>query len=233
MKIPYILNIDTATDICSVALSHGEQIIAYRENLNGKSHAQTLLPFIRDVLNEGHVSVGQLNAVALSKGPGSYTGLRIGTSTVKGICYAMGLPLIAIPTLQIIAVDAVNEAKQYPDGLICPLLDARRMEVFTAFYQNDLTEISPVHACIVDEESFTDILLNNHVVFCGNGVKKCAPILAQSPHAHFISEPISARNMAQIAFSKFLNLQFEDVAYFEPFYLKEYVAARSQVKGLQ
>src|SRR5574344_2000384 len=221
MELPYILNIDTSTDICSAALTKGNEVIAYLESCDGKSHAKTLLPYIQELLDEAHLKPQDLNAVALSMGPGSYTGLRIGTSTAKGICYTMDIPLIAIPTLQIIAVSAVTESQVLPDSLICPLLDARRMEVFTAVYQTDLQEVTPVSSQIIDENSFNDILSEKEVIFCGNGVEKCRNLLEKNTHAHFNTDPISAKNMSKIAYQKFENRQFEDVAYFEPFYLKE------------
>lgn len=233
MNTPYILNIDTATDICSVALTRGSEVVALRENADGKSHAKTLLPFIRDILSEQQIAPDALDAVSLSTGPGSYTGLRIGTSTAKGICYAMGIPLIGIPTLQLIAAPFAERYDSLTNYVICPLLDARRMEVFTSVYTPDLQQVNPVSAVIVDENSFTEILSKKQVLFCGNGVEKCRDLLKKSPHSHFDTTPISAKNMAKIALKKFESKQFEDVAYFEPYYFKEYIAAKSHVKGLQ
>ncbi len=227
----YILNIDTATDICSVALTNNSTLLAYRENNDGKSHAKTLLPFVAEVLKETQLASHQLEAVAISMGPGSYTGLRIGTSTAKGLCYALNIPLIAIPTLQIIAAGVAHSYS--PKHQIIPLLDARRMEVYTCIYDTLLQPITDVSAIIVEENTFTPLAQNHQIVFCGNGVEKCTPILRQYEHAILDSTPISARNMADLSAKKFSQKQFEDIAYFEPFYLKEYVAAKPHVKGLQ
>lgn len=227
----YILNIDTATDICSVALANNATLLAYRENKDGKSHAKTLLPFIADVLQEAKIASHQLEAVAISMGPGSYTGLRIGTSTAKGLCYALNIPLIAIPTLQIIAAGVAHSYSA--NHQIVPLLDARRMEVFTCIYDSNLQPVTEVTATVVDENTFSPIAQNHLTVFCGNGVEKCTPILRQYQQATLDSTPISARNMTALSAQQFSQQKFENVAYFEPFYLKEYIAAKPHVKGLQ
>lgn len=227
-----ILCFDTTTEICSVALTNGGKVLAYRENTDGHSHAKTLLPFIEEVLKEAGRKPEEIDAIALSMGPGSYTGLRIGTSTAKGLCYSLDKPLIAVPTLQIIASGAQNEESFADDTLFCPLLDARRMEVFTALYDMQLAEKKGVEAVVVNEETFTELLKGQKVVFCGNGAEKCKPLYENNPNAIFVSSPISARAMASIALDKFLNKQFEDVAYFDPLYGKDYVAAKPTVKGL-
>lgn len=230
--MPYILSIDTSTEICSVALSKGTEQVAFRETAEGRSHAKILLPFIEETLKEAAVAPGQLQAVAVSMGPGSYTGLRIGVSTAKGLCYSLGIPLIAVPTLQIIAAGTRKAVSMAPEMLLCPMLDARRMEVFAAMYNGDLQEVMPFSAEIIEEGSFAEVLAEHQVLFCGNGAEKCREILSKNANARFDSTPISARNMVEIALQKFENQQFEDVAYCEPTYGKEYVAAKPNVKGL-
>ena len=229
---PLILCLDTATDICSVALTRAAQVVAYRENHDGNSHARILLPFIEEILNEAEVKPQELAAVAVSMGPGSYTGLRIGTSTAKGLCYAMEIPLIAVPTLQIIAAGASKNLPDTQDITFCPMLDARRMEVFTALYDNNLQPTNDVQALIVDENTFAKLIEHKRTVFCGNGAEKCRPLYEMHPNAIFDPTPVSARNMADIALKKFTEKQWEDLAYFTPLYGKDYVAAKPTVKGL-
>lgn len=230
--MPYILSIDTSTEICSVALSKGTEQVAFRETAEGRSHAKILLPFIEETLKEAAVVPEQLQAVAVSMGPGSYTGLRIGVSTAKGLCFSLGIPLIAVPTLQIMAAGTRKAVPMEPEMLLCPMLDARRMEVFVAMYNVDLQEVMPFGAKIIEEGSFAEALAEHKVLFCGNGAEKCREILSKNANACFDHTPISARNMVEIALQKFENQQFEDVAYCEPIYGKEYVAAKPNVKGL-
>ena len=229
---PLILCLDTATDICSVALTRAAQVIAYRENSDGNSHARTLLPFVEEVLNEAGVQPQELAAVAVSMGPGSYTGLRIGTSTAKGLCYALDIPLIAVPTLQIIAAGAAADTTTDRPAVFCPMLDARRMEVFTAQYDQNLNPMNEVEAVIVNENTFVELLDKNKTTFCGNGAEKCRPLYEKHPNAIFDPTPVSARHIAGIALKKFTENQFEDLAYFTPLYGKDYVAAKPHVKGL-
>ena len=230
--MPLILCLDTATDICSVALTRGGEVVACRENSDGNSHARILLPFVEEVLSEAQVKPQELAAVAVSMGPGSYTGLRIGTSTAKGLCYALEIPLIAVPTLQIIAAGAQKNLSENTDAVFCPMLDARRMEVFTAQYDRDLNPLNDVQAVVVDENTFSEQLESQKVIFCGNGAGKCRPLYENHPNAIFDLTPVSARNMAGIALKKFTGNQFEDLAYFSPLYGKDYVAAKPHVKGL-
>lgn len=227
-----ILCIDTATEVCTVALGRDGKLLAMRENADGQSHAKTLLPYIDEVLKEADLQPSDLHAVAVGMGPGSYTGLRIGASTAKGLCYSLDIPLIAVSTLQIIAAGAASRQPSF-SGVFCPLLDARRMEVFTAIYNADLQEIEPVSAQIVGEDTFAALLAEKEVVFCGNGMEKCRTLLSAFPKAHFCTEPLSAKNMLSIAYQQFENQQFVDAAYFEPLYGKEYVAAKPHVKGLR
>ena len=217
----YLLCIETATTVCSVCVTGDDKILAYKEINNGFSHAENLHIFIQDVLKEANLSIEQLSAVAVSKGPGSYTGLRIGVSTAKGLCYALQVPLISIDTLQSMTY-AVASAKN-EDALYCPMLDARRMEVYCAVYDKDLKIISPVNALVVDEKSVEVFNLNKAIYFFGDGMPKVKQLLETNKNALFIGDVFpSAKNMAALAFTKFTKKQFEDVAYFEPFYLKEF-----------
>ena len=233
-ETPILLHIETATDVCSVALSRGAEIIGLKEEAGGNNHAKNLLPFVDEVLKQGGCKIADLNGVAVSIGPGSYTGLRIGVSTAKGIAYTAGIPVMAVSTLESIA----QGAKQLWSGTstetvqIVPMIDARRMEVFTTRFTYDMQKIEEVSSKIVEENTFAELLSEQKVLFCGNGMPKCRELLSAFPNACFIDTPISAKNMLPTALRKWQNSEFEDVAYFEPFYLKEYVAAKPVVKGL-
>lgn len=229
---PLLLHIETATEVCSVALSLGNDIIGICETKDGNSHSKNLLPFIDQILNQSGHRMDELQGVVISIGPGSYTGLRIGVSMAKGIAYSLGIPTITVSTLDSIAQGA-RLAEDAPDnGLYIPMIDARRMEVFAAQYDATMTLMKEVEALIIDETSFKELLDNNTVVFCGNGMPKCKELLSQHPNAHFCNAPISARNMLPTALKKWQAQDFANVAYFEPFYLKDYVAAKPNVKGL-
>ena len=183
-----------------------------------------LSPFVQQALDKAKTDNLKLDAVAVSGGPGSYTGLRIGVSTAKGLCYGYEVPLIAVSTLEILAVAALNSNEVEENAWLCPMLDARRMEVYTAFYTKNLEIKREISADIITEESYSEILEHQPVYFFGNGSAKCKPILTHS-NAHFIDhmEPL-AKNMIGIAEKKFQQNDFADVAYFEPFYLKEFQA---------
>lgn len=214
-----ILCIETATTNCSVALSVNGSVIALREDRDkGYSHAEKLHVFITEVLAEGKLSMDQLDAIAVSKGPGSYTGLRIGVSAAKGLCYAMDLPLISISTLELLArlVSGVP-------GTIIPMLDARRMEVYTTAFSSEMKQIHPIEALILDEGSFNDYLEKGAVHFIGSGVEKFESICTH-PNANFTKEGLpSSAEMCSVAQHKFDQKDFEDVAYFEPYYLKDFM----------
>ena len=232
---PIILYIETATDVCSVALSRGAEVIGLKEEAGGNNHAKHLLPFVDEVLKQGGCTVSDLNGVAVSVGPGSYTGLRIGVSTAKGIAYTAGIPVMAVGTLESIAQGAREswtDASAEPLQIV-PMLDARRMEVFTTRYRFDMQSLEEVSAKIVDENTFAELLSEHKVLFCGNGMPKCREILSANPNAFFAEVPVSAKSMLPAALRKWQNSDFENVAYFEPFYLKEYVAAKPVVKGLR
>jgi tRNA threonylcarbamoyladenosine biosynthesis protein TsaB len=228
---PVLLFLETATEVCSVALSKGTEITASVCLEKGNSHTEHLFPFIEQALEKGKCKVSDLDGIVLSMGPGSYTGLRIGASAAKGICYALNIPLMGISTLQSIAFGAIRQQKEMQNILFCPMIDARRMEVFTALFNEKGEAVTEIDAKIVDENSFVSELNKNIIYFCGNGMPKCKPVL-QHPNAYFIEAPLVAENMLLPALAKYEKQQFEDVAYFEPFYLKEYVAKKSLVKGL-
>ena len=219
-----ILNIETATKNCSVSLAKdGITILTKEISEAGYSHAEKLHVFIEEILKETQSNVKDLKAVAVSKGPGSYTGLRIGVSSAKGICYALDIPLIAVDTLQILAKQLKVEK-----GIIVPMIDARRMEVFSAVYDNNHNKISEVQAEILTGKSYAEIQEN--VYFIGDCQEKCKTVLTK-PNFHFVTESIfpSANEMSALSFEKFLNKDFEDVAYFEPFYLKDFMVMKKKV----
>jgi tRNA threonylcarbamoyladenosine biosynthesis protein TsaB len=228
---PQLLFLETATEVCSVALSKGDNIIASVSSHKGNSHTEHLFPFIEQVFAERGSKISELEGVVLSIGPGSYTGLRIGASAAKGICYALNIPLIGISTLQNIVFGAIQKQKKKQKLLYCPMIDARRMEVFTALFNESGEIITEVENKIIDTNSFSNELEKALICFCGNGMPKCVPFL-QHPNARFSDAPLDASNMLLPALEKYKNKQFEDIAYFEPYYFKEYVAKRSQVKGL-
>ncbi|POY35410.1 tRNA (adenosine(37)-N6)-threonylcarbamoyltransferase complex dimerization subunit type 1 TsaB [Solitalea longa] len=224
-----ILSIETATACCSVALSENEQLIAYKEETSPNIHASSLTLFIEEVLKTAGRVPSDLDAVAVSMGPGSYTGLRIGVSTAKGLCYSLDKPLIAINTLKAMANGLLLTGIDTKDTLLCPMIDARRMEVFTAVYNDQLEVIEETNAAIINEDSFAELLSNNRVIFFGNGAEKCKSVLTTS-NAIFIEDSVnSARYIAPLAYKQFEQKQFENVAYFEPFYLKDFVS--TQAKG--
>ena len=235
MMNPIIIHIETATDVCSVALSRGTEIIGLKEEVGGNNHAKNLLPFVDEVLKQSGVNMTEINGVAVSIGPGSYTGLRIGVSTAKGIAYTAGIPVMAVSTLESIAQGAktlwAESSSEQPQ--IIPMIDARRMEVFTTRYDFDMRSLEEISSKIVDENTFAELLSKEKVLFCGNGMPKCKEILSAFLNAKFMDAPISAKNMLPAALRKWQKQEFEDVAYFEPFYLKEYVAAKPVVKGLR
>ena len=217
----YILNIETATKNCSVSLAKDGQTILCKEIAEqGYSHAERLHVFIEEILKETNVKIQELHAVAVSKGPGSYTGLRIGVSTAKGLCYALGIPLIAVDTLQVLAHQVSVES-----GIIVPMLDARRMEVYSAVFDKNHQKIKEVQAEILTENSYSEI--SQTVYFIGDCQEKCQTVLTQ-PNFKFIPEIVfpSASQMSQLSYEKFNQNDFEDVAYFEPLYLKDFLMVK-------
>jgi tRNA threonylcarbamoyladenosine biosynthesis protein TsaB len=217
-----ILHIETASEVCSAALSENSAVLVEKICKKTQSHAIKLPVFLQEIITFADENFKMPDAVAVSAGPGSYTGLRIGVSSAKGLCYGLNIPLISIDTLQLIAAEA-QKSINCPT-LLCPMIDARRMEVYTALFDENLQKISPTEAKIIDENSFESELKTSKIVFCGNGVEKCKNIL-KSNNAIFLDNinPLSI-NMIQEAERKFKSNIFENTAYFEPFYLKEFLA---------
>lgn len=225
-----ILNIDTATEVCSVAIARDGRVVAMRENGEGLNHSTLLGVYVDEALREARLSVADLDAVAVSMGPGSYTGLRIGVSLAKGLCFGGGKPLIAVGTLNALAHAAVERLGL--DALYCPMLDARRMEVYTAVFDRRERPVRDIQAIIVDEHSFADLLSEGPVCFFGNGSDKARGVLTH-PNARFVGGvTTSALNMTALSEQKFAVRDFADVAYFEPFYLKDFVATTPKHKVL-
>ena len=223
----YILNIETATKNCSVSVSKNGELIAIKELNNGNySHAEVLHPYINSVLEEANIASDMLKAVAVSKGPGSYTGLRIGVSAAKGMCFALNIPLISINTLTSLAHSITVES-----GFIVPMLDARRMEVYAAVYNKDYNQVSAIEAQIIDENSFLSELKFSKVYFLGDGAEKCKSIITHSNAIFIDSKFPSANQMSNLAFDKYKKNDIEDVANFEPFYLKDFIAVPQKKKN--
>ena len=233
-----ILSIETGTDICSVALANDGELMALRESDEGRDHAKKVAVFVDELLKETGVQPSDLDAVAVGKGPGSYTGLRIGVSFAKGLCYALNIPLIAIGSL-----DALTEVarEDYDAGILdiededwakahlCPMVDARRMEVYTQIFDNEGKAQSEVVAEVVTEDSFRQWRDKAHFVIFGNGAKKCSELL---PDAIYVSVAPSARGIVRLAEEAFKSERFEDLAYFEPFYLKDFIVIPSKKRLL-
>ena len=227
-----LILIETSTALCSAALAEDGVITSYRESSAPKAHASLTAVFIQEMLEEKGLTIADGDAVCVSKGPGSYTGLRVGVSTAKGLCFGSGKPLIAISTLDILVAQA-----QIPDNLkyIVPMVDARRMEVYAAVYEiagqagNDVRQITETAPAIIDENSYSDILEKGKVLFIGDGAGKCADVI-KHPNATFVQCWPKASAMLEPAMKAYKEKRFEDVAYFEPFYLKEFVATVSKKK---
>ncbi|WP_299244013.1 tRNA (adenosine(37)-N6)-threonylcarbamoyltransferase complex dimerization subunit type 1 TsaB [uncultured Aquimarina sp.] len=215
----YILCIETSTTNCSVALIKNGLVVASKEDYDTKySHAERLHQFIDIVVNEAGIAFAELDAVSVSKGPGSYTGLRIGVSAAKGLCYGLNIPLISIDTLHSLAQQVKTK-----EGFVVPMIDARRMEVYSAIFSNDYEQLRSTEAEILTEASYETYLHKSNVYFIGNGVAKFEEINTHK-NAVFISDKLpSAMQMANVSYTKFLENDFEDVSYFEPYYLKDFV----------
>lgn len=220
----YILNIETSTTNCSVSLSHkGETLVLKEDYGNGYSHAEKLHVYVDEVLKEAKISTLQLDAIAVSKGPGSYTGLRIGVSAAKGLAFALNIPLISVSTLEALAHQVKADS-----GLIVPMLDARRLEVYSAIFDTQFNSIRAIEAQVLDETSFQSYLSENKVYFIGDGVAKTKALLDNN-NAVFIENKLpSADQMSALSFNKYKKSDTEDVAYFEPYYLKDFVAIKSK-----
>ncbi|CAL2082299.1 tRNA (adenosine(37)-N6)-threonylcarbamoyltransferase complex dimerization subunit type 1 TsaB [Tenacibaculum sp. 190524A02b] len=221
-----ILNIETATKNCSVSIAKEGKVVAFKELNDGNySHAEKLHPFIEDVLKEAGINRGTIDAIAVSKGPGSYTGLRIGVSAAKGLCFSLDVPLISVDTLQSLAMQVEIE-----EGIILPMLDARRMEVYSSMYNREYIQQREIKAEIIDEVSFQELLETKKVYFVGDGVDKCKEVILNK-NAFFVEDKFpSAKEMAILSYEKYKKNDIEDVAYFEPFYLKDFVVTPQKKK---
>jgi tRNA threonylcarbamoyladenosine biosynthesis protein TsaB len=226
-----ILCIETSTNCCSAAITINGEVQAIRANLTGANHASELPLFVEELMSEARTKDWNIDAVALSQGPGSYTGLRIGASLAKGLCYGLQIPLIPVDTLQILCAAAVTE--QIPqDALLCPMLDARRMEVYTSLYTRECARTRDIEAKIIDEHAFETELKEQPIYFFGNGAGKCQELI-QSHNAYFMEGILpQAQYMGALA-EHLPQLDIKQVAYYEPFYLKEFIAAPSHIKGLE
>lgn len=221
---PIILHIETATDTCSIAVSQDRQIKGMVHGNTPKAHASVITPMINDVMHLARLGFNDLDAINVSKGPGSYTGLRIGVATAKGLCFALQIPLISTPTLQFYAHQFFIRNKIDSDALLCPMIDARRMEVYTAVFDSSLNFVTDTEAKILSENSFDNLLASRNIYFFGNGAFKLRQL------NRFLAYPLidekfypDAGCMTTLALQKYLNSEFEDIAYFEPYYLKEFV----------
>ena len=225
-----ILNIETSTAVCSAALTDGDEILFEQHSFEGPSHASLLGVYVEKAMQWIKEQGRQIEAVAVSSGPGSYTGLRIGTSTAKGICYGLDVPLIPVQTLQVLCVAAVSTALvERRDVYLCPMIDARRMEVYTAVYDAYLQEVLPVQAKVVEDGGW---LPEGEVYYFGDGAAKCQEVLG-ADSVHFIGDIVPEAKYMGVMAEQGKALSGTEIAYYEPFYLKEFVAAPSHVKGLQ
>lgn len=225
--MPLILNIDTAVQSASVCLADGDETIVTAVNPSEKESAAWLHIAIQNLLRSHNVSIAGLKAIAISEGPGSYTGLRVGMATAKGLCYALNVPLIAVPTLQMMAAAALQAPASAQ--LLCPMIDARRAEVFTALYDTALNEVMPATNMILDENSFNDWLQTHTVLFFGNGCAKAQPLLKQA-HAGFANVVANASHMRRLSYKKFVQSRFAELAYAEPFYAKAFYSSLPKKK---
>ncbi len=237
----YLLHIESATRTCSVALSDDDKVLALREDhTEGYSHANLLTTFMEEVTKDVGIGFHDLQAVSVSMGPGSYTGLRIGVSAAKGLCYGLDIPLIAVDTLESMAHHCRNVLSNRTDlispealeAIYCPMIDARRMEVYTCLFNCKLNRLNDIEATIIQADSLSEYLDDHKVFIFGDGASKCKPVISRVNAVFFDNISTSAAGSAEPANQKFQNQDFVDLAYFEPFYLKDFVAGKSRVKGL-
>ena len=229
-----IINIETATAVCSVAVGIDGHVKACNEEGEGRTHSSHLTVFIEQTLAEAGLALKEVDAISVSKGPGSYTGLRIGVSVAKGLCFSLGIPLLAVDTLQSMAATGIkefvnqtnyNNSNKTTSIIFCPMIDARRMEVYSAVYDIDLNPIRGVEANIVDSTSYSSYLEKNKVVFFGDGMNKCKEALGHQKNAIFLDDIMpTAEEMVMLSENAFNQNVFQDLAYFEPFYLKDFIA---------
>lgn len=231
-----ILCIETGTDICSVAIARDGELLSLRESDQGRDHAKNLAVFVDELLRETNISAGDIDAVAVGMGPGSYTGLRIGVSFAKGLCYGLNIPLLAVGSLDALAQVAIEDyeagiinVEGWGDAVLCPMVDARRMEVYAQLFDVQCNPLSEVGAEVVTEESFAECRRHRQVVIFGNGASKCREVLADATYINVVP---SARGLVRLAHQRFEEGKTEDIAYFEPFYLKDFVVIPSKKKLL-
>jgi tRNA threonylcarbamoyladenosine biosynthesis protein TsaB len=221
-----ILNIETASATCSVAVSKNNNVVFEKVSFEANSHSSKLGVFVEEALK--HIE-SQIDAVAVSSGPGSYTGLRIGVSMAKGLCYGLKIPLLGVPTLEIMA-SKVTKSTKNTEYFYCPMIDARRMDVYSALYDSELNIISDIKAETIAGESYSEMLEKQKICFFGNGAEKCESVI-KSPNAVFIKDIyLLASDMCELSAERFKGRKFENVACFEPFYLKEFIAKISKNK---
>ncbi len=222
-----IILIETSTGLCSTAIAEEGRIVCYRESAANRAHASLTAVFIDEMLRERGCTLKECSAVCISEGPGSYTGLRVGVSTAKGLCFGADIPLLSVGTLEVL----VNQALQTHTHLkyIVPMIDARRMEVYTAVFDGKGTRLTPTEAKVIDSGSFSDILGQGQVLFIGDGAGKCEGTITH-PNAHFLQTCPKASAMLEPAVRELQEKRFKDVAYLEPFYLKDFVATVSRKK---
>jgi len=230
MKQPVILCIESSTNICSVALFKGNRCINTKLSTDEKSHATLLTVFIEEILNESETNPSEIDAVAISMGPGSYTGLRIGVSAAKGICYGASAKLIAVNTLELMAQTIMESVENKSDAIFAPMIDARRMEIYSSFFDKDRNVLKDISADIIDENSYSEFYKDNKLYIGGNGAAKCKEVIKSENVILVDNIYPSADKMGTLALEKFNNNIFEDVAYFEPFYLKDFVVTKSKKK---
>jgi tRNA threonylcarbamoyladenosine biosynthesis protein TsaB len=225
-----IICLETATNLCSVALCDNERLVSLRESHDTRSHASLITVFIDEILKEQGLKVSDLKAIAVSRGPGSYTGLRIGVSVAKGIAYALSIPLIGIDTtlsmFMGIKGKGVLKTENTENLLFCPMLDARRMEVYCAIYDNSGRSIKKISAEIITEESFMDVPESKKIIFFGNGADKCREIIKRNNSSFLPGFTVSAAHMLIPAYQALIDLDFQNIAYFEPFYLKDFITSK-------
>lgn len=229
-----ILQIETAATVCSVALAKDGEVVGFKQVNARNVHAEVITLFIEELITGAGITYRGLDAIAVSSGPGSYTGLRIGVSTAKGLCFALDKPLIAVETLAAMANGVLSDASFTIDAstLLCPMIDARRMEVYTAVFNTTGERILPTAAEIIDENSFAELLKSNKILFFGDGADKCQLVLGDNTNAQFLPGfTNSATYLTKPAFDKFMAKDFEDVAYFEPYYLKDFIAGKKVVNS--
>ena len=222
-----ILHIDTATEFASVCLSNEQNVLSFQANQEQKNHASFLQPAIKNILKDAGLTIHEINAIAVTNGPGSYTGLRVGLASAKGLCFVLNKPLITLNTLEVMAVTTIKKINE-PDFLYCPMIDARRMEVFTTLFTHDLLKVSEQQAMILNEFSFADYLQTNKIVFSGSGSEKAKSII-NSNQAIFEHTQHNAKHMIDLANKKFQLKLFSDLAYVSPDYGKAFYTTAKRI----